>query len=143
VSLTTSTEGGSGTSAERRYRRNSWTFNLWAIAFAASFLGGNWLLKATGWEPQGIDGVAFSLFPVVPGFFTARAFLRLFHGADEMMRAILTEGLLFGFGAVIIFWGAIQLPEHIWLDKVSADTVISLMLGGFLVGAIRAQWRRQ
>lgn len=129
--------------SERRYRRNSLTFNLWAGAFAASFLGGRWLIALTDWTPEGASGVAYSLLPVVPGFFAARAFLRLFHGADEMMRQILTEGLLFGFGATVIFWGAIQLPEHIWLEKVSADIVISFLMGGFLVGAIRAQWRRQ
>jgi hypothetical protein len=130
------------TAIERRSRSNSLVFLMWTFLFTASFLGGDWILDGTGWRPEGAVGIAYSLIPVIPGLLAFRAYLRLYREADEMMREVQTEGILFGFGAVVLFWGAIQLPEHIWLPRVKADVVIAVMLLSFCVGIIRAQGRR-
>jgi len=115
---------------------------MWTFLFTASFLGGDWILEATEWKPEGAVGIAYSLIPVIPGLLAFRAYLKLYREADEMMREVQTEGILFGFGTVVLFWGAIQLPEHIWLPRVKADILIAVMLLSFSVGIIRAQGRR-
>ena len=126
---------------DRRTNRNGIVFAVWICLFGASFLGGHWLLRATGWMPEGALGVGYSLLPLIPGLIAFRAYLRLFREADELIRKVLIEGPLFGVGAVMLFWGAIQLPEHVWLHKVPADTVISVMMIAWSAGTIWAAWR--
>lgn len=130
------------TSNERRTIRNSRHFVFWTVVFTASFLGGKWLFVRGGWEPQGLPGIAFSLLPLIPGLLAMRAYLRFFRETDEMMREIQTEGVLFAFAATVVFWGAIQLPEHVWLPKVKADIVMAFMLLSFAFGVCRASLRR-
>ena len=57
------------------------------------------------------------------------------------MRKIQVDGVVFAFGAVMLFWGVIQLPEHVWLHKVSADMVASVMLIAWSLGTVLASWR--
>jgi hypothetical protein len=95
------------------------------------------------WAPEGDLAIALSFVPVIPGLLAFRAFVRFLRSGDEMFRAVLIEGLVFGFGLTMVFWGAIQLPEHVWLDKVPADWVVSVLLLGTSFGVVRAQWRRK
>jgi len=126
------------TTLERRWMRNGREFAIWTFVFAASFLAGHWIASRTDWIPDGVGGVAISLIPIVPGLLAFRSFMTLFREADELMHKILVEGILFGFGAVILFWGAIQLPEHIWLPKVSADIVMAVMMLSWALGGMLA-----
>jgi hypothetical protein len=130
-------------SRERRMRgkRNRWL--LWLLVFTATFLVEGRIFRFADWAPQGPLAWALSLLPLVPGALAFRAFVGFFREADEMVRAMLTEGLLFGFAVTMIFWGAIQVPEHVWLPKVKADILMSVLLLGFTVGMARAQWRRK
>ena len=130
-----------GSRRDRRTNRNGIAFAVWVCLFGASFTAGHWLLGATGWTPEGALAIGYSLLPVLPGLMAFRAYLKLFREADELMRKVLIEGLLFGVGAVMLFWGAIQLPEHVWMHKVSADTVISVMMIAWSLGTIWAAWR--
>jgi MFS family permease len=130
-----------GSQRDRRTVRNAIVFTIWIFLFSVSFLAGHWLLDAAGWKPEGAVGVAYSLLPVIPGLIAFRAYLKLFREADELMRKVLVEGVLYGFGAVMLFWGAIQLPEHVWLSKVKADTVITVMMIAWSLGTIFASWR--
>ena len=129
------------TSRDRRTRRNSLVFTFWLLLFAGSFLAGHWLLRYLDWTPEGAIGIGYSLLPLIPGLLAFRAYLKLFREADEMLRKTLVEGIVFGFGAVMLFWGTIQLPEHVWLPKVKADLVIAVMMIAWSVGTIRASWR--
>ena len=129
------------TSKELRMRRNGIAFAVWVILFGASFTAGHWFSDSTDLPLTGLAGVAYSLLPLVPGFMAFRAYLRFYREADEMMRKIQTDAIAFAFGVVVLFWGAIQLPEHVWLPKVKADLVMSVMLVSFslsmIVGSIR------
>lgn len=129
------------TSRDRHTQRNSRLFTLWAFLFAASLMGGHWLLTALDWRPQGPLGVVYSLAPLVPGLMAFRAYLKFFHEADELRRRIVVEGVLFAFGAVLLFWGAVQLPQHIWLPPIKADWLISGMMFGWVIGMILAARR--
>jgi len=129
------------TSAERRAHRNGRNFALWACVFTASFLIGNFVFVKNGWFPDGALGIALSLVPMIPGGIAFAAFLKLFRENDEIGRKAMTEGMVFALGAVIIFWGSIQLPEHVWLPKISADQVITVLMFGFAFGMVRASWR--
>ena len=128
-------------SRDRRTTRNAIAFAIWMCLFAASFLAGHWLLAATDWKPEGAVGIGFSLLPLIPGLIAFRAYLKFFREADELMRKIQVDGVVFAFGAVMLFWGVIQLPEHVWLSKVSADMVASVMLIAWSLGTVLASWR--
>lgn len=131
------------TSSERRTWRNTRATFLWALVFVASFLAGKVVFENAAWAPDPPLAWVLSALPLIPGALAFRAFLRFFREADEMIREIYVEGLLYGVAAVMVFWGAIQLPEHVWLAKVRADTVITVLLGGFCFGIIRAGRRRK
>ncbi|HSG34755.1 MAG TPA: hypothetical protein VLA37_09480 [Sphingomonadaceae bacterium] len=96
----------------------------------------------SGWDSDSIFAIAFSLIPLIPGAMAFRAFMRLYRESDEMQREMLTEGVVTGAALATIFWGAIQLPEHIWLPKVKADLVMAVLFLGFSAGMIRARLRR-
>lgn len=130
------------TSNERRTIRNRLQFVFWTLLFVASFLGGKWLVDGGGWELGGPAEIAISLLPLIPGLLAMRAYLRFFRETDEMMREIQTEGVLFAFAATLVFWGAIQLPQHVWLPKVEAGTVVGAMWISFSIGVCRASFRR-
>ena len=137
----TETTNCSGTQHGRRTRRNSRVFALWMFIFSASFVIGGWIFKHADWAPEGPVAWVISLLPLIPGVIAFRAYLKYFREADELMRKIMIEGLLFGFGAVMVFWGAIQLPEHVWLPKIHANLVISVMMLAWSFGTIRATRR--
>ena len=131
------------TRSERRTWRNMRATFLWALVFVASFLAGKVIFQNAAWAPEPPLAWGLSALPLIPGALAFRAFLRFFREADEMIREIYVEGLLYGVAAVMVFWGAIQLPEHVWLARVRADVVVLVMLGGFFFGVIRADRRRQ
>ncbi|WP_305097658.1 hypothetical protein [Croceibacterium aestuarii] len=137
------TTGSPFTARERRLRRNGWIFNAWLFAFAATFLIGGRVFRYADSAPEGPPAIALSLLPLLPSAFAFHAFLRFVREADEMIRAVLVEGLMFGFATVMVFWGAIQLPEHVWLPKVSADLLMGVLLVATGFGGILAQWRRK
>jgi hypothetical protein len=131
------------TTGERRSWRNIKACFWWTVLFVATFLIGGRIFEYADWAPEGPLAWGLSLVPIVPGTLAFLAFKRFFREADEMIREIYAEGMLFGVGAVLVFWGAIQLPEHVWLPKVRADIVVAVMLFGFCAGLIRANWRRK
>jgi len=131
------------TSHERRSVRNINVCFYWTLLFAATFLVGRQVFKYADWAPEGPLGWGLSMVPLIPGVLAFRAFLNFIREADEMIRQIFVEGLLFGVGVVMVFWGAIQLPEHVWLPKIKADIVVLVMLLGFCFGILRARWRRK
>lgn len=123
---------------DQRSRRNGIALAAWAISFALSFNVGRWFFQNVGWAPVGPVAWVISLLPLIPGFLAFRAYLRFFRESDELVRKIVVEGLLFGVGLGMVLWGAIQLPEHVWLPKVSADKVVSVILLGTVIGTFRA-----
>ena len=129
------------TTSERRSLKNGRNCAIWAFVFAASFLAGRYIFVDRGLFPEGALGIALSLLPMIPGWLAFSAFLKLYRESDEILRKTLTEGLIFGMGVAVIFWGAIQLPEHVWLTKISADKLMAVMLFAFSFGVIRATWR--
>lgn len=131
------------TSSERRIRRAQRVWLVWMIVFTGTFLVGGWIFKQAGWAPQGNLAIVLSLVPLIPGVMALRAFIRFVRAADEMIREILIEGLVLGFGAVMVFWGAIQLPEHVWLPTIKASHLMSVLLFGCSFGVVRALWRRK
>jgi hypothetical protein len=131
------------TAGERRSWRNIKACFWWTALFVATFLIGGRIFKYADWAPEGPLAWGLSLIPIVPGTIAFLAFLRFYREADEMIREIYAEGMVFGAGAVLVFWGAIQLPEHVWLGKVDANTIILVLLSGFCVGILRANWRRK
>ena len=131
------------TARERRVRRNSRTFTIWIFVFTASFVAGKWILRDAAWAPDGVLAIGLSLVPLIPGAIAFRAFLQYVREADEMLREILVEGLVFGFGVTMVLWGAIQLPEHVWLPKFKADWVMAVLLLATSYGIMRAHWRRR
>lgn len=131
------------TAGERRSWRNIKACFWWAVLFTVTFVVGGQVFKYAAWAPEGPLAWGLSLVPVIPGAMAFRAFLKFFREADEMIRAIYAEGMLFAVATVMVFFGAIQLPEHVWLAKVRAETVVMVMLIGFFVGILRANWRRR
>ena len=131
------------TSVERLHRRRSRAWAMWLCLFLVSFLLGRGIFRESGLAADSTLAIAFSLLPLIPGVMTMRAFIRLFRDTDEMIREVLTEGLLFGFGTGVFLWGAVQLPEHVWLPKIGVDIVFAAMMAGFSIGIVRAQRRRK
>jgi len=143
IAHTDGSAGRSFTSNERRTRRNGRAWLLWLLPFTATFVVGGRIFRYADWAPDGTAAVVLSFVPLLPGAMAFRAFLRFAREADEMLRDTLIEGLLFGFALAMIFWGAIQLPEHVWLPKMSADATMAVLLLGTWIGIVRAQWRRK
>jgi hypothetical protein len=129
------------TSIERRMMHNGIVFTLWILLFGACFLAGHWAVARTDWVPHGAGGVAFSLIPMIPGLLAFCAYLRLLREADELVRKVFVEGTLFAFGATMLVWGAIQLPEHLWLSKIKADLMMSVMMLSWTLGTLLAARR--
>ncbi|GEM_PF-3557460 len=136
------TAGEGATSGELRQVRNGRSFALWVVLFMMSFIGLRPVFAMTGWEADSLVAIAFSLLPLIPGTMLFRAFMRLYRESDEMQRDMLTEGVLTGAALMMVFWGAIQLPEHVWLPKVKADFMMAVLCLGFSIGMIRARRRR-
>lgn len=130
------------TGTERRQMRNGRSFALWMAVFMVSFIGLRPVYGMTGWDADSALAFGLSLIPLVPGVLGFRAFMRLYRESDEMQREMLTEGIITGAALSMIFWGAVQLPEHIWLAKVKADMMMSVMCLGFSIGVVRARRRR-
>lgn len=143
--MSTSDRSGecSATSTERRSQRAINACFYWTLLFAVTFIAGGQVFKYADWAPESPLARGLSMVPLIPGVMAFRAFLTFMREADEMIRQIFVEGLLFGVGVVIVFWGAIQLPEQVWLPKVKADIVVLVMVLGFCFGTLRAQWRRR
>lgn len=130
------------TSGELRQVRNGRSFALWAFIFIVAFIGLRPVFGMSGWEADSIPAIALSLVPLIPGTMAFRAFMRLYRESDEMQREMLVEGVVTGAAFMMIVWGMIQLPEHIWLPRVKADILMSVFCLGFSVGMIRARRRR-
>ncbi|TIX49081.1 hypothetical protein [Alteraurantiacibacter aquimixticola] len=107
-----------------------------------SFIGLRPVFMMSGWEADSLAAIALSLLPLVPGALAFRAFMRLVRESDEMQREMLIEGVLTGAALAMIFWGAVQLPEHIWLPKIKADIMMAVLCLGFSIGMVRARRRR-
>lgn len=128
---------GAGTAADRR---NQYRFVAWILAWGISFVGANWVLQ----NYEGLSGPAAWSLAAVPILFAIAsmyAYLHFLRQADEMIRRIQIEGLAIGFGAAVIFMICYPTFERIGAPVLEADTVLVLMMVGWVAGQLIGMWR--
>ncbi len=128
---------GSGTAADRR---NQLRFVAWLAGWAVAFVGVNWILQANP-EFRGAGAWALALLPNVFSIAALFAYLHFLRSADELIRRIQLEGLAIGFGAAVIFMIGYPPLERIGLPVLEADTVLIVMMIGWVAGQMVAAWR--
>lgn len=132
----------SPTSHERRVWGLLKAWGWWAAAFMLLSLGGMTAAALLGDVFTGSWAIGFSLLPIIPGFFAVKGFLKFYREADELTRGFFAEGMVCGFGALVVFWGITWLPEQVWLPKLPMAAGVCVMMTGFCIGIIRAERKR-
>ncbi len=126
-----------GTETDRRRQR--WFTSL-AVLWAVMYVGGKWLLKSEA----SVSPLAQWLAIVLPSgvaIAAAVVFLRFLQGADELIRKIELEGLAIGFGTGVVVGLGYPLFEFAGLPALETQTLVALMLFGWVGGHLLA-WRR-
>ena len=126
-----------GTAADRR---NQYRFILRLLAWAITFVGASWLLGNRG-DLAPVLAWSLALVPNLFAIAALFAYLRFLREADELVRRIQLEGLAFGFGAGVVAAMAWFTLERVGIPQLSGDTVVLIMLMGWVTGQLAASWR--
>lgn len=127
----------SGTAADRR---NQYRFVICLLAWAITFVSASWVLRNRGDLSPALAwflALVPNLFAIVALF----AYLRFLREADELVRRIQLEGLAFGFGAAVVVAMAWFTLERVGIPQLSGDSVVFIMMMGWVVGQLAATWR--
>ncbi|MDH3439435.1 MAG: hypothetical protein OEM63_01690 [Gammaproteobacteria bacterium] len=125
-----------GTAADRK---NRYRFLVWAMAWAATFLGADWGLE--NHDVQGPTAIFIAMIPTLMACGALWAYLRFLRETDELVRRIQLEGVALGFGAGIIFLLSLVSLEDAGFAKLDASDAIALMLVTWAFGQLFATWR--
>ena len=121
-------------------RRNQYYFVVWLAAWGVTYVGATWVLETY----ESLWGTTAYLLALVPSIFfigALFAYLRFLRMTDELIRRIQVEGLAIGFGAGVIFATAYQILERAGAPELEANTVVVVMMFGWVVGQLIGTWR--
>ena len=130
-------QGCSGTLQDKR---NSRRFTLWCLAWAATYVGAHWALKAhlELVTPLVWLLVATPILVMVAAVFSYMHFLR---NADELLQKIQLQGLATGFGAAVVFVTGYQLLEAAGASEMQTDHLLMVMMFSWVAGQLHGVWR--
>jgi predicted membrane-bound spermidine synthase len=123
----------SGTESDRR---NQYRFLLWTAAWAVSFLGATWLLRASD---VGLDGWTVWTVAIAPNVLAVVAgatYVRFLREADELIRKIQLEALAIGFAAALFIGIGYTLLEHAGAPEVGVGDLTVVMMVAFALGQL-------
>lgn len=123
----------SGTESDRR---NQYRFLLWTAAWAVSFLGATWLLRASD---VGLGGWAVWAVAVAPNVLAVAAgasYVRFVREADELIRRMQLEALAIGFAAALFIGIGYTLLEHAGAPEVGVGDLTVVMMIAFALGQL-------
>jgi hypothetical protein len=116
-------------------QRNILVFTLWCLAWAISFVGVTFAIKA-GSDSLGPFAWPLAMVPLVIGVGTVRALLRFLREADEFTRKIQLEGICIGFGAGHLFCIGYFFLEQFGAPRISMVFAILPLAFGWAAGSL-------
>jgi predicted membrane-bound spermidine synthase len=117
-------------------RRNQYRFLRWAAAWAVSFVGASWLLRAAD---VGLDGWTVWAVAVAPNLLAVAAgaaYVRFLREADELIRRIQLEALAIGFATALFVGLGYALLEHAGAPELGVGNLTVVMMVAFALGGL-------
>lgn len=128
---------GMGTANDRR---NGYIFLGWTYAWALTFVGANWFLRAEG-EQSWMAVAGVIAIPTLVGLGAVWTYVRFLSAADELMRKIYLEALAIAFGGSVLFIFGYDLASAAGAPELSTDIAGVGMVAAWVAGQLIATWR--
>lgn len=129
-----------GCSGTLQNNRNSLRFTFWCLAWAVTYVGAHWVLKADLELATALVWLLVSA-PILLMIAAVFSYMHFLRNADELLQKIQMQGLAMGFGAGVVFVIAYQLLEAAGATEMQTDHLLMVMIFSWTAGQLHGSWR--
>lgn len=129
-----------GCTGTLRDKRNSRRFTLWCLAWAVTYVGAHWTLKADMDLATPLVWL-LAVVPILIMIATVFSYMHFLRSADELLQKIQMQGLAMGFGAAVVFVTGYQLLEAAGASEMQTDHLLIVMMFSWVAGQLHGLWR--